>query len=413
MAGPTPPIADLRAGVTSLGGTDPETPIDADAAAALRDVFADAALVGLGETSHGARSQFRLKHRLIRLLVEELGVRAFALEEDCNWVRQVDAYVAEGAGDIEQLLLHARINWPWKTGELVALFEWMRAYNEGRSADDRLRVYGFDTSTFGRIADALSTFFDAVDAEVPDVRERLRELGGDDEDAANAAAESLVDTLPSLFEAHGEEWATRCSSRELAFARRQSTLLEQTLGLHRTEEGDGFERRDEAMAANASWIIDGVGADRAVLWAHNVHLARGELSDGLLGVSGRTMGDRLAATWGEEYVPIGIGIGGGEYLAMDAETMGPATPTVPDPPAGSIPAAFSRLEVTTPFVSTAALHEHEPIADWLAAEPRRHRISGMVEDGESLTYVASDLTEFDGFAFVGATEPTRHLMIED
>ncbi|MFW5917452.1 MAG: hypothetical protein ACOCRD_03475, partial [Halorubrum sp.] len=96
-----------------------------------------------------------------------------------------------------------------------------------------------------------------------------------------------------------------------------------------------------------------------------------------------------------------------------AETMGPATPTVPEPPAGSVPDAFSRLAVETPFVSTAALHDRESIADWLAAEPRRHRISGMVEDGESLTYVATDLTEFDGFAFVGTTGPTHHLGLDD
>ena len=408
MADPSPPTAALRNTVTPLGGTDPESRIDADAADALRDVVGDAALVGLGETSHGARAQFRLKHRLTRLLVEEFGVRAFALEEDLNWVRRIDAFVADGVGDVESLLVHARINWPWKTGELVALFEWMRAFNEGRPADDRVRVYGFDTSSFERIADALSTFFDAVDADVSDVRDRLDALAGDDDDAATDAAAWLVDALPSLFESH-DEWATRCSSREMAFARRQSTLLAQTLDLRTADEDDRFARRDEAMATNASWIVDGGGADRAVLWAHNVHLARGELSDGMLGMAGRTMGDRLAAKFGGDYVPIGIGLGGGEYLAMDAETMGPTTPTVPDPPAGSIPAAFSRLDVATPFAPTAALHQRDRISDWLAGDAKRHRISGMVEDGESLTYVESDLSEFDAFAFVERTDPTRHL----
>ncbi|NHX34857.1 MULTISPECIES: erythromycin esterase family protein [Halolamina] len=412
MADPSPPIAELRDAVVPLGGTDPETPINAAAADGLRDVFADASLVGLGETSHGARSQFRLKRRLIRFSVEELGVRAFALEVDPNWARQVDAYVADGAGDIGEQLVEARISWPWKTAELVDLFEWMRAFNEDRSADDRIRVYGFDTTSFGRAADALSTFFDAVDADAPGVRDRLATLAGDDDGAAVAASEWLVDTLPPLFEDHGDEWAARCSGREFAFARRQPALLAQAGDLATADAEDRFALRDEAMAANASWIVGDAGADRAVLWGHNVHVARGELSDGMLGFSGRTMGDRLAASRGDDYVPIGIGLGSGEYLAMDAETMGPATPTVPEPPAGSIPDAFSRLDVAAPFVSTAALHERAPIADWLAADTRRHRISGMVEDGESLTYVASDLSEFDGFAFVGTTGPTRHLGLD-
>lgn len=411
MSDSSPPDAELRSAATPLGGTDPESLLDTEAAGVLRGEFEDASLVALGETSHGAREQFRLKHRLIRFLVEEMGVRAFALEEDANWVREVDAYVTDGEGDIEELLLNARLNWPWKTAELVNLFGWMQTFNEDRPADDRLRVYGFDTSSFARVADALSTFFEAADANVPAVRDHLDTLAGEDEGAAVDAAESLVDTLPSLFGEH-EGWETEFSSREFAFARRQPTLLAQTLDLATADAEDRFALRDEAMAANASWIVGDAGADRAVLWAHNVHVARGELSDGMLGFSGRTMGDRLAARHGDDYVPIGFGLGGGEYLAMDAETMGPATPSVPEPPVGSIPDAFRRLDVETPFVSTAALHEHEQIADWLAAEPRRHRISGMVEDGESLTYVASDLSEFDGFAFVRTTDPTRHLGLD-
>ncbi|KPN29870.1 erythromycin esterase [Halolamina pelagica] len=412
MPTPSPPVDDLRDAAVPLDGTDPETPIDTAAADSLRDLFADASLVGLGETSHGARAQFRLKHRLIRFLVADVGSRAFALEVDPNWARAVDDYVAGGETDIEALLQHARISWPWKTGELIDLFDWMRAFNDGRRAEDRLRVYGFDTSTFDRVADALSTFLDSVDADVPAVRDRLDTLGGEDEDAALTAAEWLVDTLPPLFEEHGDEWATRCSDRALAFARRQPTLLAQTVDLTTADGADQFTIRDEAMAANASWLVDDAGTERAVLWAHNVHIARDELSGGVLGFSGRTMGDQLAAKWGDDYVPIGIGLGSGEYLAMDAETMGPTMPTVPEPPAGSIPDAFSRIDVATPFVSTAALHERSPVADWLAAEPRRHRISGMVEDGESLTYAASDLSEFDGFAFVETTEPTHHLGLD-
>ena len=179
MPDPAPPITELRDAAVSLGGTDIESPIDdADAATALRSVFADHSLVALGETSHGARAQFRVKHRLIRFLVEQLGVRAFGLEVDANWARQVDAYVADGEGDIESILVDARISWPWKTTELVDLFDWMRSFNGGRGGDDRLRVYGFDTSSFERSADALSTFFDTVGAAVPAVRDRLDRLPG-------------------------------------------------------------------------------------------------------------------------------------------------------------------------------------------------------------------------------------------
>lgn len=411
MADPGPPSAELRRVAVPLGGTDPEAALDADAVEELRAVVGDASLIALGETSHGARAQSRLKHRLVRLLVEEFGVRAFALEEDANWVRKVDRYVTGGEGDIEQLFQQARINWPWKTTELVALFDWMRTFNERRSATDRVRVYGFDVSSFERIAHALSTFLDAVDADVPAVRAELETLSDATEGAAVAAAGSLRERLPPLLDDH-EEWETRCSGERFAFARRQISLLSQAADLMSADDGERFSVRDEAMADNASWIVDRAGVDRAVLWAHNLHVARAERCDLTTGIPGRTMGDHLAARHGDEYVPIGLGLGGGEYLAVDADTMEPVMPSVPEPPAESIPEAFSGIDAATPFVRTSTLHEYRRIVEWLAGAPRRHRISGMVKDGESLRYVASDLSEFDGVAFVATTEPTRHLGLD-
>jgi erythromycin esterase len=411
MADPRPPSAELRRAVVPLGETAPESSPNADAVEMLQEVVEDASLVALGETSHGARAQFRLKHRLIRLLVEEFGIRAFALEEDANWVRQVDRYVTDGAGDIQRLLQRARINWPWKTAELVALFDWMRTFNEDSPTADRIRVYGFDTSSFERIARALSSFFNTVDATVPAVRTKLETLAEADEATAIGVAASLQERLPSLFDDH-EAWKARCSSEQFAFARRQMILLSQALELVSADAEDRFAIRDEAMATNASWVVNDASSEQAVLWAHNIHVARAEESGGMPDVPGRTMGDRLASRHGDQYVPIGLGLGGGEYLAMDAETMGPVTPSVPEPPAGSIPDAFSRVDVVTPFVRTAALYEREGTVGWLAGSPRRHRISGMVENGDSLTYVASDLSEFDAFAFVKTTEPTRHLGLD-
>lgn len=411
MSDPCSPVAKIQRVATPLGGTDPESRLHTDAADVLRDEVKDVSIVALGETSHGARAQFRLKHRLIRFLVEEMDVRAFAIEEDINWVQEVDTYVTDGEADIKEVLRSARINWPWKTTELVGLFDWMRTFNEDRPEDDRVRIYGFDTSSFGRVAATLSTFFDAVDADVPAVRAELETLADQDEDAAVDAAASLIDTLPALFDDH-TEWGRHCPSPALALARRQSVLLAQALKLREADVEDAFAVRDAAMAANAQWIVGDGGAEQAVLWAHNLHVARAEQSDAMTDVPGRTMGDCLAARHGDDYVPIGFGLGGGEYLAMNAKTMEPATPSVPEPPTGSIPDAFLGLDVVTPFVSTATLREREGIANWLAAGPRRHRISGMIEDGESLTYVASDLSEFDGFAFVEATDPTRHLGLD-
>ena len=44
------------------------------------DLVGDARVVGLGECTHGSSEIHRLKHRLVRLLVEELGFSALVFE---------------------------------------------------------------------------------------------------------------------------------------------------------------------------------------------------------------------------------------------------------------------------------------------------------------------------------------------
>jgi erythromycin esterase len=62
-----------------LSGTDPRQP--AGELSHLRGVVRGAAIVGLGEPAHGTHTQLRLKHRVARYLVENLGFRTIAWEE--------------------------------------------------------------------------------------------------------------------------------------------------------------------------------------------------------------------------------------------------------------------------------------------------------------------------------------------
>lgn len=414
------PVGELREATVPLGGTDLGSPINGDATNVLHEVVGDAPLVGLGETSHGSRAQFRLKHRLVRFLIRRTGVRAFALEEDANWVRRIDAYVVDDEGDIEDLLLEGHINWPWKTREMVELFDWMRSFNDGRDRADRVRVYGFDLSTYERIGEALYTHFEVAGADVPEVRDRVEALSGDQ---PRPAAEWLVDALPSLFEKRTDDHERRDAVLDNAFARLQTTLLAQRID-HDTDDTPTFPVREASMAENVSWIVDGAGADRAVIWAHNVHVGRQHIDSPDRDGRHATMGHRLAGRHGDDYVAIGTDLGGGTFLAINAETIEPATPSVPDPPAGSVSSAFSRIDTQTRFASTATLRANESLAAWLNAGPPRHRINGMIggdfgiggepaEDGlGAVNYVRSDLSAFDGFAFVQTTEPNRLLAFQ-
>ena len=65
----------------------------------LGAVIGDARIVGLGESTHGTREQFQMKHRLVEYLVEELGFTWFAVEASTPEAHRLDAYVLGGEGD--------------------------------------------------------------------------------------------------------------------------------------------------------------------------------------------------------------------------------------------------------------------------------------------------------------------------
>ena len=109
--------------------------------APLAAMIGDAQIVGLGESTHGTREHFQMKHRLVEYLVEELGFSWFAIEASTPEAHRLDAYVLGGDGDPEELI-RGMYFWTWTTKEVLAMVEWMRAYNA--QSDHKIHFTGFD-----------------------------------------------------------------------------------------------------------------------------------------------------------------------------------------------------------------------------------------------------------------------------
>ncbi|MEV0346619.1 erythromycin esterase family protein [Nonomuraea sp. NPDC050680] len=105
----------------------------------LRDIVRDASIVALGASTRQAHELSVSAHRMARFLVEELGFRSLALEGDDPARVGLDDYVRTGKGDPRASLADARAF--WRTGEILDLVHWMRAYNEDHP-DDPVRFAG-------------------------------------------------------------------------------------------------------------------------------------------------------------------------------------------------------------------------------------------------------------------------------
>ncbi len=101
-------------------------------------------LLALGEPTHGEDVLLDLRNDLFRQLVEQEGYRTIAIESDCLMGLVVDDYIRSGAGSLDEVMERG-ISHGW--GAFAGnrdLVRWMREYNVGRPASDRVRFAGFD-----------------------------------------------------------------------------------------------------------------------------------------------------------------------------------------------------------------------------------------------------------------------------
>ncbi len=114
--------------------------------AAFGKAIGDARVVALGEATHGTREIFQMKHRLLEYLVKEKGFTVFAIE--ANWPESmaVDRYIKTGEGDPRKALADMYF-WTWQTEEVLAMVEWMRAYNQAAGSRPQVSFTSFDMQT--------------------------------------------------------------------------------------------------------------------------------------------------------------------------------------------------------------------------------------------------------------------------
>jgi erythromycin esterase-like protein len=103
-------------------------------------------LLGIGEPTHLEPAFARVRNDLAIHLIEH-GFRSIALETDRVAALTVDDFVRQGAGTLDAAMSNG---FSHGFGDLDGnrhLVAWMRGYNEGRPAEERLAFHGFDVPT--------------------------------------------------------------------------------------------------------------------------------------------------------------------------------------------------------------------------------------------------------------------------
>ncbi|MFG2485162.1 erythromycin esterase family protein [Streptomyces virginiae] len=408
----------LAAHARTLDTLDPGAPYED--LEPLRGVLRDVRIVGLGESTHGTREFFRLKHRVLEFLVRDMGCTALAMEASESAALAVDAYVCHGVGDPVRLI--ARLGfWTWRTEEMLDIVEWMRAHNRGVPADRRVRFVGIDPQLAADSVAAVGSYLGQVAPErVADMAElevlaRARPGTGPDPEQrllhrAQAVAGFLDDNRAKFAELTSPE-AVAEAARHARILCRAADLVTRSLDPGSPQD-NVFAVRDRHMAEAVVRLAESGGgsggtAGPVALWAHNGHIAKGVYGNGV-----PALGSHLRARFGDGYYALGLLFGKGSFRARSANrTQGPG---VRHRIGTSLRCVEGRLATAAPgnyYVDLRAADPSSEGARWLR-EPSAQRSFGAAVPRLTYRFHIAPLTpaeDYDGLAFVARSTCSRPL----
>jgi erythromycin esterase len=307
-----------------LATTRPADPLDD--LAPLRAAAAGADVVGLGESVHGAAEELTLKHRALRVLVEQLGFRSVAWEEDWTTGRRINDFITGGAGDLATLM--GRMSPQWQSREVADVLQWLRDFNTGRT--DQVQFVGVEYYLTGAdaYADVDAYVAGAAPGRLAELRAHLAPIrpattnafehvqaymAVPDKQPLLAHARGVHDLVAGLPHASGDR-----AHAEAVHTARQIVSFHEHFAL---PEPESHSYRDAHAAANLAWWRNLTG-DRIAYWAASPHTAtardlRITSQDGELRFT--SAGTHLRDRYGARYLSIGFLFDHGPELPAPAE----------------------------------------------------------------------------------------------
>jgi erythromycin esterase len=401
----------LRTAAIPLRTTVPDA--DSDDMSPVRAVVGNARIVAMGEATHGTREFFRMKHRMLRFLVEEMGFTAFAIE--ANWPESlaVNDYVLNGKGDPAQALAGLYF-WTWNTEEVLDMIRWMRQYYENPAHVRRVQFFGFDMQIARVAVSNVQQYLERVDPQgyqlatkvlspladepseqkYPSQRQQLRE------ETAKGLKSLLV-----LFDQHERDYAASSSEREWAVARHNLEIVRQAEELYSSRSSSlrdvSFSIRDNFMAENVKWTLDHEPTEtKIMLWAHNGHVS----------TSPSAMGSVLRKMYGHDMVVCGFSFYQGSFQAVSGLNQRLQDFTVGTAPPDTLDSALADTGFPFLAIDLRDAPSHGAVGEWFAT-PRRTRSIGAVYNPffpvSTSYFVPIARDTFDVIFFVNQTTPAR------
>ncbi|WP_329027028.1 erythromycin esterase family protein [Streptomyces sp. NBC_00690] len=328
-------------------------------------------VVGYGAGTRGAHQLFALQTRVARLLVGEAGFRAVALDQDWTLVARLDAHVRTGTGDPVALLEAAE---PFsRTEEILALVQWMRAFNETHPSDP-VRLIGVSPHETGVLAyDTVARYVRTAQPGLMDELERCY---------AGLRPEGEVSAHTSRFRALSDRRSCRDRAQAAhdlvagapgraghAWALQNARLIVQYYELHDHDDDPldphNMTAYERLFAENVLWWQQHTG-HKVLFWSSSSHTAHARtrvvsFPPDPAATPSRNAGSYLREHLGARYLSIGLTFGAGELATY---TGAPAY-RVPRPVPPLVESVLDD-EALGDYLLNLRTDTPQQVADWLA-----------------------------------------------
>jgi erythromycin esterase-like protein len=275
----------------------------------LKAMIGDSRVVALGEAAHLNRDFYRVKHRMVEFLVNEMDFTVFAIEATFAGALELNDYIVNGNGTPESALA-ALVYRAWRTEAVLDMVKWMRQYNA--THEKKVRFYGFDDKPATRSAEAVSFYlrktsgvkdYDQLLSSLMELSTAPRSWGDRSKELGQATEQikSLIRHLETQRPAPARPTSDEGirNQKEWSLAVRHARILLQNAELHGTASiSEGSALRDKHMAENARWIVDHEEGAKTILWAANPHIGATPLSG--------SMGYYLRRIYGNDMMVLGL-----------------------------------------------------------------------------------------------------------
>ena len=372
------------------------------------DPYADRAIIGLGEATHGTKEFSDAKARLFRYLAEHHGFRMFCIEADFAESLYLDACLNDPQCNVTTVMQERMLFWTWRTTEVRDFLQWIQEFNANHDPSDRIHYVGIDGQAMDFQSQLLLEFMSETENALDDLW--LEKIAGwtstvytADRLRSMTEQEYLDDLMEmdrfkdALLEAR-DRFEEQVSSWYFATRVQLVVTLMQAFEVNYHYYNRRSHDRDRWMADNALWAQAQVPNKSGVaIWAHNAHIAKDKHYDYFQNPS---MGYFLSEALQDDYASIGFGFSRGSFTAV-ASTGGVQTLSIDaDPMRGSLTELFHHAEHDAFWMDIQRIDSQSGLGRFFSLEQMFLMIGAGFNGDPQLYYRPVDLArEYDGLIY--------------